>query len=63
MSKADFKVHYDESNVMDFFALLIGPEDTPYEYGMFEFHLTFPNGFYPGQDWVNCRLPLQITAV
>jgi len=25
-------------------ALLVGPEDTPYEYGMFEFALKFPNG-------------------
>ena len=25
-------------------ALLIGPEDTPYEYGIFEFLLAFPNG-------------------
>jgi ubiquitin-protein ligase len=38
------QVHYDEKNVMKLNALLIGPEDTPYEYGMFEFLLTFPNG-------------------
>src|SRR5436305_1164257 len=38
------KVHYDEANVTKFNALLIGPEDTPYEYGMFEFLLNFPNG-------------------
>ena len=25
-------------------ALLIGPEGTPYEYGIFEFLLIFPNG-------------------
>jgi ubiquitin-protein ligase len=29
---------------MKFNALLVGPEDTPYEYGMFEFLLKFPNG-------------------
>ena len=28
-------------------ALLVGPEDTPYEYGMFEFALKFPNGDSP----------------
>jgi ubiquitin-protein ligase len=38
------KVHYDEQNVMRLNALLIGPEDTPYEYGLFEFLLVFPNG-------------------
>ena len=29
---------------MKFNALLVGPEDTPYAYGMFEFLLVFPNG-------------------
>jgi ubiquitin-protein ligase len=37
-------VHYDDANVRTLNALLIGPEDTPYEYGMFEFQLVFPNG-------------------
>ena len=32
---------------MKFNALLVGPEDTPYEYGMFEFLLKFPNGDSP----------------
>lgn len=38
------QVHYDDANVRTLNALLIGPEDTPYEYGMFEFQLVFPNG-------------------
>ena len=41
------QVHYYESNVTQFNALLIGPEDTPYEYGMFEFLLRFPKGLSP----------------
>ena len=32
---------------MKLYALLIGPEDTPYEYGIFEFLLDFPNGTSP----------------
>jgi len=38
------KIYYDEANVMKMFALLIGPEETPYEYGLYEFSLDFPAG-------------------
>jgi len=33
-------------------ALLIGPEDTPYEYGIFEFLLAFPNGTSSLNKWL-----------
>jgi hypothetical protein len=42
-------------------ALLIGPEDTPYEYGMFEFQLSFPNGEL--LEFVLIRLSVQSTDV
>ena len=38
------KIYYDEANVMKLFALLVGPEETPYEYGLYEFCLDFPTG-------------------
>jgi ubiquitin-protein ligase len=41
---SDSQVDYDEADVMKMNALLVGPEETPYEYGMFDFLLTFPNG-------------------
>lgn len=59
------KVHYDEANVTKFNALLVGAEDTPYEYGMFEFLLSFPNGIdsftYAGVDLH--RLSIKSTTV
>ena len=54
---------------MKFNALLVGPEDTPYEYGMFEFLLKFPNGNSPptfhfcGALRLTSRLPVKRASV
>ena len=40
------QVEYEEENVRKLNALLIGPEDTPYAYGMFEYLLVFPHGSF-----------------
>jgi len=44
-------------------ALLLGPEDTPYEYGMFEFLLRFPIGMSPRLKTADARLSVKGTAV
>jgi ubiquitin-protein ligase len=38
------QITYSDSNLQTLNALLIGPEGTPYEYGLFEFCLEFPTG-------------------
>ena len=42
-------IHYanDEENIFKGYALIVGPKDTPYHNGLFEFHAYFPNE-YPG---------------
>jgi ubiquitin-conjugating enzyme E2 Z len=38
-------IHYDDSNIMLVKALIIGPEDTPYEGGFYFFELRFPDDY------------------
>ncbi|KAK7205222.1 ubiquitin-conjugating enzyme/RWD-like protein [Myxozyma melibiosi] len=38
-------VYFDEKNLMRAQALILGPLDTPYEYGLFEFKMSFPEGY------------------
>jgi ubiquitin-protein ligase len=37
-------VSYNEDDITNVKALIIGPPDTPYEYGFFEFNMQFPRG-------------------
>lgn len=38
-------IHYDEENIMNMMAMIIGPEKTPYEDGYFFFKFTFPETY------------------
>ena len=42
---ANIYVQYDEKNLTTVHALVIGPEDTPYEDGAYFFTLTFPESY------------------
>jgi ubiquitin-protein ligase len=37
--------YYDDSNVMEAYIMIIGPEDTPYENGFYLFKFSFPNNY------------------
>jgi ubiquitin-protein ligase len=37
--------YYDESNVMEAYVMIIGPEETPYENGFYFFKFTFPPNY------------------
>ncbi len=37
--------HHDETNAYKGYALIIGPEGTPYEYGYYMFEFTFPDNY------------------
>ncbi|CAG8291839.1 unnamed protein product [Penicillium salamii] len=39
-----FTVRYDESNIRDILAIIVGPPGTPYELGFFEFSIKVPAG-------------------
>jgi ubiquitin-protein ligase len=41
-------IHYDDSNIMDVYIVMIGPENTPYQNGFYLFKMTFPAN-YPFQ--------------
>jgi hypothetical protein len=44
--------------------LLIGPEDTPYEYGIFDFLMTFPKGIASSEFIMMLhRLSIESTSV
>lgn len=36
---------HDEKNMLNGYAMIIGPEDTPYQYGFYFFKFTFPNDY------------------
>ena len=38
-------VHFNEENIMEAYALIIGPKDTPYENGILFFKIDFPNNY------------------
>lgn len=37
--------YFDESNVKKMYAMIIGPDDTPYEYGYYFFEFDFPDNY------------------
>jgi ubiquitin-protein ligase len=37
--------HHDDSNVSKGYAMIVGPEDTPYEHGYYFFEFTFPDNY------------------
>ncbi|KUM64249.1 hypothetical protein ACN42_g2828 [Penicillium freii] len=39
-----FTVRYEESNIRDIQALIMGPPGTPYELGFYEFSIKIPSG-------------------
>ena len=43
----DQNIHYvhDEDNFLNGYAMIIGPEDTPYQYGYYFFHFLFPEDY------------------
>tara|TARA_B100001093_G_scaffold483518_1_gene516102 strand:+ start:2703 stop:3428 length:726 start_codon:yes stop_codon:yes gene_type:complete len=45
LSKEGIYYKHDESNMLIGYALIIGPENTPYEYGNFLFKLNFPSDY------------------
>ena len=45
LSKEGIFYEHDESNIMRGYALIIGPKDTPYEYGNFLFIFDFPEDY------------------
>lgn len=45
LSKEGIYYEHDESNIMRGYALIIGPKDTPYEYGNFLFIFDFPEDY------------------
>ena len=38
-------VHFNEENIMEAYALIIGPKDTPYENGILYFNINFPSNY------------------
>jgi ubiquitin-conjugating enzyme E2 O len=38
-------VHFNEENIMEAYALIIGPKDTPYENGILYFIINFPSNY------------------
>ena len=45
LSKEGIYYEHDDSNIMRGYALIIGPKDTPYEYGNFLFIFDFPEDY------------------
>ena len=45
LSKEGIFYEHDETNIMKGYALIIGPKDTPYEYGNFLFIFDFPEDY------------------
>lgn len=41
----DIYYKHDEENILKGYALIIGPKDTPYEYGYYLFEFTFPENY------------------
>ncbi len=41
----DIHIHFDESDISQIYALIIGPEDTPYEGGYYFFQLNFTSKY------------------
>ncbi len=37
--------HYDESNIKKMYAMIVGPEDTPYAFGYYFFEFDFPDNY------------------
>jgi ubiquitin-protein ligase len=37
--------HHDETNMLIGYALIIGPEDTPYQYGFYHFKIVYPDTY------------------
>ena len=38
-------IHFNEENIMEAYALIIGPKDTPFENGVLYFKINFPNNY------------------
>ena len=38
-------IRFDESNIMNAKAIIMGPKDTPYEHGIYCFHIEFPTDY------------------
>ena len=38
-------IHFNEENIMEAYALIIGPNDTPFENGILYFKINFPNNY------------------
>ena len=38
-------IHYNDDDITNIYALIIGPKDTPYEHGFYYFSLTFPTNY------------------
>lgn len=45
---SDVFIHFDEENIQEILVVLVGPQGTPYDGGMFPFHLKFTNR-YPSE--------------
>lgn len=38
-------IRFDDTNIMNAKAIIMGPKDTPYEHGIYCFHISFPNDY------------------
>lgn len=45
LESSNIYVHFDDNNIMKAYAMIIGPEDTPYEGGLFFFRINFPSNY------------------
>jgi ubiquitin-conjugating enzyme E2 Z len=37
--------HFNDDNIHEAFAMIVGPKDTPYQHGFYFFHIKFPNEY------------------
>lgn len=37
--------HFNDDNIHEAFAMIVGPKDTPYQHGFYFFHIKFPNDY------------------
>ena len=45
LEESNIFVHFDDNNIMNAYAMIIGPEDTPYSGGLFFFRINFPSNY------------------